>query len=67
LRRTGKKMNRNRRGSGTTGTLVAYEELNRLVSNALGGLDRREQTAWKNRVKGGAGAAARGGRKEEES
>lgn len=62
MRRTGKKMNRNRRGSGTTGVLVAYQEMNRLVSNALGGLDRREATAWRKEaaIRSGAATAEEG-------
>ena len=64
IRHTGGKMIRNRRGTGATGTLVAYEEMNRLVSNALGGLDRRERTAWKNRVKDGVGSVESCGRQE---
>jgi hypothetical protein len=67
IRRTGGKMVRNRRGTGASGTLVAYEEMNRLVSNALGGLDKREQTAWRSVARDSAGAAARHGRQEEQS
>lgn len=46
FRRDGRKMRRNRRGSGTTDTLVAYEKLNRVVSAALWNLSKREKTAW---------------------
>lgn len=46
FRREGKKMRRDRRGAGSKGTLVAYEELNRLVSDALWSLAKRERTAW---------------------
>jgi hypothetical protein len=46
FQRDGIKMRRNRRGVGPTGTMVAYAELNRLVSDALWGLARRERAVW---------------------
>ncbi|MCB1470665.1 MAG: hypothetical protein KDK08_26725 [Rhizobiaceae bacterium] len=47
FRMDGRKMTRNRRGGGANGTFVAYERLNRVVSDALWGLAKRERTAWK--------------------
>ena len=62
MRRNGKKMTPNRQGTGATGTLVAYEEMNRLISNALSGLGKRERTAWRqaDRKRGGATTTASG-------
>lgn len=62
MRRTSRKMIRNRCGTGATGTLVAYEEMNRLVSNALGELGKRERTAWRKAEskRGGAATTVRG-------
>lgn len=49
MRQRGLKMKRNRRGTGPAGTFVAYEELNRLVADALWNLSKRERRAWERR------------------
>ena len=52
MRQRGLKMKRNRRGTGPAGTFVAYEELNRLVADALWNLSKRERRAWERRDHG---------------
>lgn len=52
MRQRGLKMRRNRRGTGPVGTFVAYEELNRLVADALWNLSKREKRAWELRDNG---------------